>query len=81
MIVEKYISEEIEIVWFCKRCHKSGTLQFRNHTSVGERLRIGEEDHFQKSPTCPLDWNNIIVQTAICYHRPDKQQEDVRAVS
>jgi hypothetical protein len=65
MTTEKYISEEIEIVWLCTKCLKGGTLRFRNHTSVGERLRAGEEQHLKNSPTCPLDWNNVVVQNAV----------------
>ena len=61
---KKVVGREVEVVWLCRKCIKTGTLTFGNHTSVGQRLQEAEKQHASQSPECVLDWNNIIVQSA-----------------
>lgn len=61
----KVVGVQVEIVWMCNKCDRSGTLTFSNHSCVGERLRAAREQHLLSSPLCPLDWDDIVVQNSV----------------
>lgn len=62
--MDQYPSKsEVSVVWYCAKCGATGIITFPSYSIVADRLRIGEEDHRQKSPTCKLEWERVFVQS------------------
>jgi hypothetical protein len=65
--VVKIVYEQAELVLLCTKCMKTETLIFKNHLTVGEKLRRCIEEHKKVPPDCIVDWDKMIAQNAVCY--------------